>query len=145
MLTEGIFHSAFADRLVMADSLKKSMGHREISRKNAMIVVSDGDAIANPVDREKGNYYMLGYDRMARTKVYGNREFFVNAMNYLLNDKSLISLRSRTITLRQLDPERIARDRGFWQTLNVGLPVLVSILGGIVFFALRRRRYAVPA
>ena len=145
VLTEGIFHSAFADRLVMADSLKKSMGHREVSRKNAMIVVSDGDAIANPVDREKGNYYMLGYDRMARTKVYGNREFFVNAMNYLLNDKSLISLRSRTITLRQLDPERIARDRGFWQTLNVGLPVLVSILGGIVFFALRRRRYAVPA
>ena len=77
--------------------------------------------------------------------MYGNREFFVNAMNYLLNDKSLISLRSRTITLRQLDPERTARERGIWQTLNVGLPVLVSILGGIVFFALRRRRYAVPA
>lgn len=145
VLTEGVFHSAFADRLVMADSLKKEMGHREIGRKNAMIVMSDGDAIANPVDREKGSYYMLGYDRMARAKVYGNREFFVNAMNYLLNDKSLISLRSRTITLRQLDPERTGRERGFWQTLNVGLPVLLSILGGIVFFTLRRRRYATAA
>ena len=145
VLTEGVFRSAFADRLVMADSLKKSMGHRETGRRNAMIVISDGDAIANPVDREKGNYYMLGYDRMARTKVYGNREFFVNAMNYLLNDKSLISLRSRTITLRQLDPERISRERGFWQALNVGAPVVLSILGGIAFFALRRRRYAAPA
>ena len=77
VLTEGVFHSAFTDRLIMADSLKKSMGHRDIGRRNAMIVVSDGDAIANPVDREKGNYYMLGYDRMARAKVYGNREFFV--------------------------------------------------------------------
>lgn len=145
VLTEGVFRSAFADRLVMADSMKKSMGHRETGRRNAMIVISDGDAMANPVDREKGNYYMLGYDRMARTKVYGNREFFVNAMNYLLNDKSLISLRSRTITLRQLDPERIARERGFWQALNVGAPVVLSILGGLVFFALRRRRYAAPA
>ena len=145
VLTEGLFRSAFADRLVMADSLKKAMGHRQTSRRNAMIVVSDGDAIANAVDREKGNYYMLGYDRMARTKVYGNREFFVNAMNYLLNDKSLISLRSRTITLRQLDAERTASERGFWQTLNVGAPVVLSILGGLVFFTLRRRRYATAA
>ncbi len=145
VLTEGIFHSAFTDRLVMSDSLKRSMGHRETSRKNAMIVVSDGDVIANLVDREKGNYYMLGYDRIARTKVYGNREFFVNAMNYLLNDKSLISLRSRTISLRQLDPEQTARDRGFWQLLNVALPVVLSILGGILFFTLRRRRFALHA
>ncbi len=145
VLTEGVFQSAFTDRLMMADSLKKSMGHREVSRRNAMIVVSDGDAMANHVDAEKHQYYMLGYDRIAGTKVYGNREFFVNAMNYLLNDKSLISLRSRTITLRQLDPERTAQERGFWQVLNVGLPVLFSLLGGIIFFALRRRRYAVPA
>ena len=88
---------------------------------------------------------MLGYDRMARAKVYGNREFFVNAMNYLLNDKSLISLRSRTITLRQLDPEKTTRSRGFWQLVNVGLPVLLSMLGGLLFFYIRRRRYATVA
>ena len=143
VLTEGQFHSAFSDRLVMPDSAKRSFGHRDLSRKTASLLVADGDAIANPVDREKGMYYMLGFDRMARAKVYGNREFFVNAMNYLLNDKSLISLRSRTITLRQLDPERIVRDRGFWQALNVALPVAVSLLGGLVFFYLRRRRYGV--
>ena len=145
VLTDGVFRSAFADRLVMTDSLKKAMGHRETGRKNAMIVVSDGDAMANLVDREKGKYYMLGFDRLAGTKVYGNREFFVNAMNYLLNDKSLISLRSRTISLRQLDPERTSGERGFWQAVNIGLPVLLSILGGLVFFALRRRRYATIA
>ena len=142
VLTEGVFHSAFTDRLVMADSSKAGMGNREISRPTASLVISDGDVIANMVDREKGMYYMLGYDRMARAKVYGNREFFVNAMNYLLNDKSLISLRSRTITLRQLDPEKTTRSRGFWQLFNVGLPVLMSMVGGLFFFYLRRRRYA---
>ncbi len=145
VLTEGVFHSAFMDRLVMADSAKVSMGNREISRPTASLVISDGDVIANMVDREKGMYYMLGYDRMARAKVYGNREFFVNAMNYLLNDKSLISLRSRTITLRQLDPEKTTRSRGFWQLVNVGLPVLLSMLGGLLFFYIRRRRYATVA
>ncbi|HMW98390.1 MAG TPA: gliding motility-associated ABC transporter substrate-binding protein GldG, partial [Flavobacteriales bacterium] len=105
----------------------------------------DGDAIANMVNREKGQYMMLGFDRLAGTKVYGNREFFVNAMNYLLNDRSLISLRSRTITLRQLDPERTSKERAYWQVLNVAGPVLLSILGGITFILLRRRRYAVPA
>jgi ABC-2 type transport system permease protein len=82
---------------------------------------------------------------MAGAKVYGNREFFVNAMNYLLNDKSLISLRSRTITLRQLDPERTMRERGFWQVLNVALPVVLSLLGGLLFFYSRKRRFATVA
>jgi ABC-2 type transport system permease protein len=141
VLTEGIFHSAFTDRLIMADSAKRSMGHRDISRPTAQLVISDGDVIANMVDRQKGIYYMLGFDRMARAKVYGNREFFINAMNYLLNDKSLISLRSRSITLRQLDPEKTARNRSFWQVLNVGAPILLSVLGGLLFFYFRRRRY----
>lgn len=145
VLSEGVFRSAFADRMLMPDSVKRSMGHRETSRHTAVLVVSDGDAIANMVNREKGQYMMLGFDRLAGTKVYGNREFFVNAMNYLLNDRSLISLRSRTITLRQLDPERTSKERAYWQVLNVAGPVLLSILGGITFILLRRRRYAVPA
>ncbi len=145
VLTEGIFHSAFADNLVMSDSAKAAMGNRDSSRKTASLVISDGDAIANYVDREKGTYYMLGFDRMARAKVYGNREFFINAMNYLLNDKSLISLRSRTITLRQLDPQRTTHERAYWQVLNTGLPVLLSIVGSLLFFTIRRRRYALAS
>lgn len=142
VLTEGIFHSAFADRMAMPDSVLKAMGHRDSSRPTASLVISDGDAMANHVDRQKGMYYMLGFDRMAGTKVYGNREFFINALNYLLDDQSLISLRTRAISLRQLDMERVARERGRWQLINVAVPVLLSILGGVLFFVLRRRRYA---
>ena len=38
--------------------------------------------------------------------------------------------------------ERVARERGRWQLINVAVPVLLSILGGVLFFVLRRRRYA---
>jgi ABC-type uncharacterized transport system involved in gliding motility auxiliary subunit len=84
----------------------------------------------------------LGYERAARAKIFGNREFFINAMNYLLDDKSLISIRSRTIGLHQLDPHRIESERTSIQVANVVLPILFGLLGGIAFLLLRRRRYA---
>ncbi|HEX2617345.1 MAG TPA: gliding motility-associated ABC transporter substrate-binding protein GldG, partial [Flavobacteriales bacterium] len=107
VLVEGRFHSAFADRLVVADSSLKELGYREWGTRSAQVFVSDGDAIENYVDRAKGLFAPLGYDRYAQGKVYGNREFFVNVMNYLLDDNSLISIRTRAITLRQLDTQRI--------------------------------------
>jgi len=142
VLEQGKFRSAFADRLVMPDSVLKAIGYREWSRPTAQLVVSDGDAIANPVDVEKHTFYPLGYEVAARAKLWGNREFFLNAMNYLLDDKSLISIRSRTITLHQLDPQRIQTQRTTIQATNVLLPILIGLLGGVGFYLLRRRRYA---
>ncbi|MGV9012595.1 MAG: gliding motility-associated ABC transporter substrate-binding protein GldG [Flavobacteriales bacterium] len=142
VLTEGKFRSAFADRLLMADSVLRKIGYREWGRKTAMVTISDGDAIANPVDVAKGTFYPLGYDRVMNSKVFGNREFFVNAVNYLLNDKSLISIRSRAITLHQLDPQRIQTGRTAIQAANLVLPVLAGLLIGAGFFLLRKRRFA---
>ena len=142
VLTEGKFRSAFADRLLMADSVLRKIGYREWGRKTAMVTISDGDAIANPVDVAKGTFYPLGYDRVMNSKVFGNREFFVNAVNYLLNDKSLISIRSRAITLHQLDPQRIQTGRTAIQAANLVLPVFAGLLIGAGFFLLRKRRFA---
>jgi ABC-2 type transport system permease protein len=85
-------------------------------------------------------FYPLGFDRYANTKLYGNREFIVNAMNYLLDDKSLISIRSRELTLRQLDPLRIERERTIIQLVNLVLPVLLTIAAGLSIQFLRRTR-----
>ncbi len=142
VLTQGKFRSAFADRMAMPDSVLKAIGFREWSRSTAQVFISDGDAIANPVDLAKGTYYPLGYERAARAKIFGNREFFINAMNYLLDDKSLISIRSRAIRLHQLDPHRTEVDRSAIQVANVVLPILIGLLGGLAFYLLRKRRYA---
>lgn len=142
VLTQGKFRSAFADRLAMPDSVLKAIGFREWSQPTAQVFISDGDAIANPVDLQKGTYFPLGYEKAARAKIFGNREFFVNAMNYLLNDKSLISIRSRSIRLHQLDPHRIEVDRQEIQVANVLLPILLGLFGGGAFYLLRKRRYA---
>jgi ABC-2 type transport system permease protein len=140
VLLEGRFASPYTDRLPPAFRDDRDVAFKELSTETAMIVISDGDVIANRVDPAKGMFYPLGFDRYANTKLYGNREFIVNAMNYLLDDKSLISIRSRELTLRQLDPLRIERERTIIQLVNLVLPVLLTIAAGLSIHFLRRTR-----
>ncbi|MEO8588786.1 MAG: gliding motility-associated ABC transporter substrate-binding protein GldG [Flavobacteriales bacterium] len=140
VLLEGKFTSAFADRLPPSFAQDANVAFREHGKRSAQLVISDGDVIANRVDASKGMYYMLGFDRYANAKIYGNRELILNAMNYLLDDRALISIRSRAITLRQLDPGRIVADRTFWQVINIAVPLLLSLLAGMIYSLYRRKR-----
>ncbi|MCB0794845.1 MAG: gliding motility-associated ABC transporter substrate-binding protein GldG [Flavobacteriales bacterium] len=142
ILLEGKFRSAFTDRISPRFAEEDEIGYRERGRRSAQIVISDGDVIANRTDREKGMYYMLGYDRYAGTKIYGNRELIANAMNYLLDDQSLISVRSRHIALRKSDPERIVQERTRWQVVGLSVPAGASILLGLLFHFWRKGRYS---
>lgn len=140
VLLEGKFTSAFMDRLPPNFTNDRSVAFREHGKRSAQIVIADGDVIGNRVDRTKGMYFTLGFDRYANAKIYGNRELIINAMNYLLDDKGLISIRSRMITLRQLDPERIVNDRAWWQVANTAGPVSIALLIGVLYQFLRRRK-----
>lgn len=140
VLLEGRFTSPYADRLPKAFVEDRSVAFREQSSETAMIIVGDGDVIANRVDAAKGMFYPLGYDRYANATLYGNRAFIVNAMNYLLDDKSLISIRSRELTLRQLDPARIEQERTMLQLFNMLIPVLLTVVSGMFIHLLRRNR-----
>ncbi len=140
VLLEGSFTSAFIDLLPPNFTKDPTVAYREHGKRTSQIVVGDGDVIGNRIDASKGMYYTLGFDRYANAKIYGNREFLINAMNYLLDDQSLISIRSRAITLRQLDPERIVDDRAWWQVMNTALPVLFAVLLGMLYQYFRRRK-----
>ena len=139
VLLEGSFVSAYRDRLPVAILQDKDVAYQEKSPHTAQLVISDGEVIANRVDAAKGMYYMLGYDRYANAKIYGNREFILNAMNYLLDDRALISIRSRSITLRTLDSTRIEQERTTWQGINIALPLLITLLAGTAYQFHRRR------
>lgn len=144
VLLEGSFTSAYHDRIPVAFKGDKDVAFRDRSPRTAQLVIADGDVIANRVDAAKGMYYMLGFDRYANAKIYGNRELILNAMNYLLDDRSLISIRSRAITLRQLDAGRVERERRTWQAINIGVPLLLVLALGIAYQQHRRRANAAP-
>lgn len=141
VMLNGTFESAFKNRLSPLMTDNAEIGFIEESKPTSMLVVADGDVVRNQVNRARGQIYPLGFDRYAGRKLYGNREFMVNAVNYMLGDASLISIRSRNVTLRQLDMERLLSEKLQWQILNIVLPVLLIFVLGFVQYFIRRKKY----
>ena len=114
---------------------------RESAQKNPkLILIADGDIISNSLDA-RGQPLELGFDYYTRTS-YGNKEFLLNAINYLLDDTGLINIRSKEITLPFLDMKKTAQSITTWQVLTIGLPLVILFIFGLIYNAIRKRRYA---
>lgn len=139
----GRFESLYKNRIPPEIFENPEIDFREKSPPTKMIVVADGDVIRNQMQLSQGNYLPLplGYDKFTGQQ-FGNKDFILNAMNYLIDDSGLISIRSRELKMRLLDKTRTESERVFWQLLNLELPVLLVILFGIFQAVLRRKKYA---
>lgn len=142
VLLEGTFRSVFVNRMtesIMGEAGKKILTE---SKPTKMIVVADGDIIRNEVSWSGGvpEPLTLGLDRYTM-QTFGNKDFLVNCINYLVNDKGLIEMRSREIRPRLLDQARIKSQRTLWQLVNTIVPVILIILAGLIYTRLKRRRY----
>jgi ABC-2 type transport system permease protein len=142
VLLEGQFQSVFKNRFV--NDLERSTGlsFRETSRDTRMVVLSDGDMIRNKVrHRPDGTMISeLGYDQYTR-QTYGNKDFLINAVHYLADKQGLIDIRAKEVKMRLLDTNRVREERATWQLINVGLPILLIILFGVVKNMMRQRKY----
>lgn len=142
-LLEGEFTSVFKGRLTQSyletmDTVK-DLKFKEQSAPNKMIVISDGDLLKN--DIEKGKPLPLGFDRNTGTN-FGNKNFVVNCMEYLVDDNNLLETRNKEIKLRQLDAVKVKAEKNFWQQINIVLPSLLIIFFGIIYFFIRKKRFA---
>ena len=138
ILLEGEFSSAFKNRLTPEMELNSQIGFKDFSDTTAMIVIADGDVVRN--DFMNGQLLPLGYDKYTR-KMYGNKEFLVNCVNYLCGDEDLIPLRSREVIMRNLDLAKIEREKTAWQIVNVALPIVVIVLFGFLLAVLRKKTF----
>ena len=143
VLLEGSFRSHFEQTLSARLREDPDFAFRSKSAQTAMVVVSDGDLAKNKFLAD-GRILPLGYDRYARRVVYDNKEFLLNAINYLLEENALISVRSRSILLRPLDEDRILQERKGWQFVAVGMPLLLVFLVAGAVLTTRRRMFGVP-
>ena len=138
ILLEGEFSSAFKNRLTPEMELNSQMAYKDFSDTTAMIVIADGDVVRN--DFMNGQLLPLGYDKYTR-KMYGNKEFLVNCVNYLCGDEDLIPLRSREVIIRNLDLAKVEREKTAWQIVNVALPIVVIVLFGVLLAVLRKKTF----
>lgn len=133
-LFEGSFTSMFNNRILPF----KDTAFINKSIPTKMIVISDGDVIKNQID--KGAPIELGYDKYTG-QFFGNKEFILNSVNYLLDDNGLINIRSKDVTLPVLDKQSVHDNYSQTQMLTVALPIVLLAIFGFIFTYLRKKKY----
>ncbi len=153
VLLEGNYNSLYASRkspLENGDTTckaPKNFAFQKQSSQNRIIVVSDGDIIRNEIEVTNGDtvpqplysYKYFAFDKRAYT---GNLDFFINSVSYLCGDSDLLSIRSREITIRLLNKNRIVEEKFYWQLGNILMPIVLIIFVGIVIFFIRKQKYS---
>ncbi|KGL63039.1 gliding motility-associated ABC transporter substrate-binding protein GldG [Polaribacter sp. Hel1_85] len=135
VLLEGDFNSAYKNRVKPFETPL----FKENSTNNKMVVISDGDIGKNQI--LKGQPFDLNRDKWTNQQ-FGNKDFLLNSVDYLLDDEGLIQLRNKTLQIRTLDKQKAFKERTFWQFLNIVLPILILFTFGFVFNYLRKRKYS---
>ncbi len=137
VLLEGDFVSVYKNR-VKPIKLQGGLKNIDNGKPSKMVVISDGDVIKNQM---QGNRPLeLGFDK-GTNSFYGNKEFLLNTVNYLLDDSGLINIRTRQIAVPFLDIQKMNEQRTKWQILNLLLPLGLLSLFGFAFTLYRKRKY----
>ena len=143
VLSEGNFNSFFANRLsqVLKDSVQQNLGVAYLSKGKPakQIFISDADLFTNKVDKSNGPLPMgmIPFESYQ----FANRDFFVNAIQYLNEPIGLIESRNKAIVLRLLDKSKVAENRLFWQWMLLIGPVIILSLFFYFWTQYRQRRF----
>ena len=140
VLLEGNFESLYKDRRgrMVGGKYYETKSSSNLSKQ---IVVSDGDIAINDIS-PKGDPYPLGFDRNTQNTFKGNKEFIINAVNYLTGNEDLLTIRLKEMKVRILDKQRAQQERSFWAIINVVVPLMVIALSGVALYVVRKRKYA---
>ena len=136
VLMEGKFNSMYQNRVLPF----KDNSFQATGKDNKMIVISDGDVIKNKLNTD-GEPYELGFDNRVGA-LYGNKEFLMNCVNYLLDDNGLINIRSKDVDLPLLNKEEVYKNYTMAQMVTVGLPIVILAIFGFLFTFMRKRKYS---
>ena len=124
VLLSGKFTSVFKNRIVPKTA---DIKFKKNSDSTSIIVIADGDLIANETNKN-GNIYPLGYDKFINYTFEGNKKFIINAIQFLTDNNGLINLRSKNIKLRLLNNDLINNYRILIIILNIFLPLILFLI-----------------
>jgi ABC-2 type transport system permease protein len=137
-LLEGSFTSLYKNQILPQDKrMEYFLAEGEPSK---VLVVADGDIIVNDVDQRKNEPFELGFDRIDQHK-YGNEDFLLNAMAYLIDEEGVIVAKNKEIKLRPLDEVKVREKRNQILLIGLVLPSLIVVLLGLVRGFLWKKKY----
>jgi len=141
VLLEGKFTSVFKNRMISQPGIPAGQKLITESIPTKMAVFSDGGLISNKVNRASKEPVTvpLGYDRVSKI-TFGNKDFFLNLVQYLTDDAELVGLKGKSWQLRMLDKVKVSELSLFYKWLNLILPLALIATAGLLFTWRRKRR-----
>ncbi|RAJ04097.1 gliding-associated putative ABC transporter substrate-binding component GldG [Chitinophaga skermanii] len=146
VLLEGKFTSLFNHHIPVSDQQAwqsaSGMPYKtRADKENSMIIVSDADIITNAVSKKEGPLQM-GINPFNQSYVFANKEFFLNSLEYLTGNASILETRNKELTLRLLDSEKVKQEKTKWQIICFAVPIALVLLFASIFNFIRQRKYA---
>ena len=146
VLLEGKFSSIYANRIPTAvkDSILKITGqvYQASGSVNAkQIVIADADIFTNQVDKTRGAMPMgmIPFEDYQ----FANHDFYMNSIAYLNEPMGLLESRNKFVILRLLNKQKVLENRLFWQIAIIASPLILLVIGFLVWAAYRKRRFAI--
>jgi ABC-2 type transport system permease protein len=140
VLLEGPFNSVVEYRLPYQLLTDTNFKYIDQGKPTKMIVVADGDIAKNEVSYKTKTPMLLGYDKYSQ-QLFGNKDFLLNCIHYLVDDKGLIHLRGKKVELRLLDKKKLETSRKKWQFINAFLPLVFLFILWLSLEIFRRKKY----
>ena len=145
VMLEGPFQSLYRNRLSneQMDVLKQAgLSYKDSGDSAKILVVSDGDIIKNLINSTSGEIVPLGFNKYENTSFTGNRDFLLNAIEYMLDETGVLEARSKDIKLRLLNAVKAEEEGVKWQLINILGPLALILVFGIVYQFLRKRKFS---
>ena len=158
-VSEGKFDSAFKTRLPPEFKNQKELKHRDVSTKegkifvvaNSRMITNSYDSLLNPSGTEymyrpkQGPNELLQDRELAAMRIphlFGNQDFFMNLVDFMMGDRSVLDIRSKQIEIHAIDKEKVKENAGFYKAVNLGIPILLILALAVIMFLIRRNKYA---
>jgi gliding-associated putative ABC transporter substrate-binding component GldG len=138
-LLEGQFTSLYKNRFLPEGI--DSTGFKHSSKPTKIIVVADGDIARNEVNPRNNQAQLLGKDLFSGY-TYSNQDLLLNMVAYLTDENGLITARTKEVKIRPLDKEKLKKERVYWQSLNLVVPIGLLVIFVILRAMTRKRKYA---
>ena len=152
----GKFTSYFIDKLDPTFSNNPDAKFIPNSIKPGKIIaIGNGTFLANTIDSFRyadgiTRYRPIGKDDLILDRHLAsfnmlfpidNSAFLQNLVDYMLDDNAIFELRSRKLTIKELDRDKIAETKNYFTILNVVFPVVLISLLGLFVTWYRRKKY----
>ncbi len=143
LMLSGKFQSLYANRLPGATAESLAARGQPFLPKGVnpgmIMITGDGDWVLNAFTRE--GPMPMGSNPYTQYE-FANKDFLMNAIDFMTDEKGIMASRSKSFQLRVLDPKKLESNKPAIQWANVALPVLLLGIFGLAFVIWRRKKYS---